>query len=80
MPGSMTDNITNLPQMSNIGVPGQFVFRLDVRDNPGEYINGQFVFKIEKREMTTPGNCLMHIVFVLHVILTITHTMYIVFE
>lgn len=55
----MTDNMTNLPQMSNIGVPGQFVFRLDVRDNPGEYINGQFVFKIEKRsrEMTTPGNC-----------------------
>lgn len=55
----MTDNMTNLPQMSNIGVPGQFVFRLDVRDNPSEYINGQFVFKIEKRsrEMTTPGNC-----------------------
>lgn len=60
----MTNNMTNLPQMSNIGVPGQFVFRLDVKENPGEYISGQFVFKIENREMTTLGFCLMHIVFV----------------
>jgi hypothetical protein len=25
----MTDAVLNLPQMSNIGVPGQFVFRVD---------------------------------------------------
>nr|XP_022329841.1 sushi, nidogen and EGF-like domain-containing protein 1 [Crassostrea virginica] len=29
VPGSMTDSMLNLPQMSNIGIPGQFVFRVD---------------------------------------------------
>ncbi|XP_065942673.1 fibropellin-3 isoform X2 [Magallana gigas] len=29
VPGSMTDSMLNLPQLSNIGVPGQFVFRVD---------------------------------------------------
>ncbi|XP_048735670.2 sushi, nidogen and EGF-like domain-containing protein 1, partial [Ostrea edulis] len=29
VPGSMTDAVLNLTQMSNIGVPGQFVFRVD---------------------------------------------------
>lgn len=42
----MKDSMLNLTQMSNVGVPGQFVFRVDVRVNPGEYIPGQFVFKI----------------------------------
>ncbi|XP_065942667.1 uncharacterized protein [Magallana gigas] len=37
--GSMTDSLLNLPQMSNIGVPGQFVFR------------------VENREITAPDNC-----------------------
>lgn len=36
----MTDIMLNLTQMSNIGVPGQFIFRVDERDikNAGEYI------------------------------------------
>lgn len=36
----MTDSMLNLTQMSNIGVPGQFIFRVDERDikNAGEYI------------------------------------------
>ena len=25
----MTENMINLPQMSNIGIPGQFAFRID---------------------------------------------------
>ncbi|XP_061173565.1 sushi, nidogen and EGF-like domain-containing protein 1 [Saccostrea echinata] len=29
VPGSMTSAMLNLPQMSNIGIPGQFVFRVD---------------------------------------------------
>uniref|UniRef100_A0A8W8I3F3 G-protein coupled receptor 133 n=1 Tax=Magallana gigas TaxID=29159 RepID=A0A8W8I3F3_MAGGI len=29
VPGSMTDSMLNLPQASNVGVPGQFVFRVD---------------------------------------------------
>lgn len=29
VPGSMTDAVLNLPQMSNIGIPGQYVFRVD---------------------------------------------------
>ncbi|XP_061173563.1 fibropellin-1-like [Saccostrea echinata] len=29
VPGSMTNAVLNLPQMSNIGIPGQFVFRVD---------------------------------------------------
>ncbi|XP_052697611.1 sushi, nidogen and EGF-like domain-containing protein 1 [Crassostrea angulata] len=31
VPGSMTDTMLSLPQMSNIAVPGQFVFRVDER-------------------------------------------------
>uniref|UniRef100_K1PT21 Sushi, nidogen and EGF-like domain-containing protein 1 n=1 Tax=Magallana gigas TaxID=29159 RepID=K1PT21_MAGGI len=34
VPGSMKDSMLNLTQMSNVGVPGQFVFRVDVRVNP----------------------------------------------
>nr|XP_034326973.1 uncharacterized protein LOC105329357 isoform X6 [Crassostrea gigas] len=33
VPGSMKDSMLNLTQMSNVGVPGQFVFRVDVRVN-----------------------------------------------
>ncbi|XP_062582966.1 sushi, nidogen and EGF-like domain-containing protein 1, partial [Saccostrea cucullata] len=29
VPGSMTNAVLNLPQMSNIGIPGQYVFRVD---------------------------------------------------
>lgn len=41
VPGSMTDSMLNLPQLSDIGVPGQFVFRVDEREiaNAGEYKN-----------------------------------------
>lgn len=37
----MTDSMLNLTQMSNIDVPGQFVFRVDEREiaNAGEYKN-----------------------------------------
>ena len=39
--GSMTDSMFNLPQMSNIGIPGQFVFRVDQTNitNAGHYPN-----------------------------------------
>lgn len=39
VPGSMTDSMLNLPHMSNIGVPGQFVFRVDQSKiaNAGNY-------------------------------------------
>ena len=39
--GSMTDSMFNLPQMSNIGIPGQFVFRVDQTSitNAGHYPN-----------------------------------------
>lgn len=54
--------------MSNIGVPGQFVFRLDEKeiDNAGEYISDQFVFGIENREINTPTYCVMNIIFSLY--------------
>lgn len=37
--GSMTDSVLNLPQMSNIGIPGKFVFRVDLAEiaNAGNY-------------------------------------------
>lgn len=37
--GSMTDSVLNLPQMSNIGIPGKFVFRVDLTEiaNAGNY-------------------------------------------
>ena len=41
VPGSMTDSMLNLPRMSNIGIPGQFVFRVDQTNitNAGLYLN-----------------------------------------
>lgn len=41
VPGSMTNSVLNLPQMSNIGVPGQFVFRVDQNkiSNAGKAFN-----------------------------------------
>lgn len=32
VPGSMTDRMRNLPRMSNIDIPGQFVFRVDQKE------------------------------------------------
>ena len=39
VPGSMTDSMLSLPRMSNIGIPGQFVFRVDLTNitNAGHY-------------------------------------------
>lgn len=44
----MTESMLNLPQASNVGVPGQFVFRVDKKTTAGEYISNQFVFKNRK--------------------------------
>lgn len=38
----------NLPQASNVGVPGQFVFRVDKKTTDGECISNQFVFNDRK--------------------------------
>lgn len=61
----MTDKMMNLSQMSNIGVPGQFVFRLDEReiDIASEYIHDQFVFRIENKMINTLNHCVINIVF-----------------
>lgn len=48
VPGSMTESMLNLPQASNVGVPGQFVFRVDKKTTDGECISNQFVFKDRK--------------------------------
>ncbi|XP_078317936.1 uncharacterized protein LOC144620594 isoform X2 [Crassostrea virginica] len=36
VPGSMTDRMRNLPKMSNIDIPGQFVFRVDQTETDQE--------------------------------------------
>lgn len=48
--GSMTDSMLNLTQMSNIDVPGQFVFRVDEREiaNAGKYKNLYQLFKSQQ--------------------------------
>ena len=30
--GSMTDSVLNLPNMSNVDIPGKFVFRVDLAE------------------------------------------------
>lgn len=39
VPGSMTDSVLNLPNMSNVDIPGKFVFRVDLAEiaNAGNY-------------------------------------------
>lgn len=44
----MTDSMLNLPQASNVDVPGKFVFRVDKKTTDGECISNQFVFKDRK--------------------------------
>lgn len=48
LPGSMTGNITQLAQSSNVGIKGRWMFRVDgpnilLPNRPTLKINGQFV-------------------------------------
>ena len=49
VPGSMTDSMLNLPRMSNIGIPGQFVFRVDQTNitNAGLYLNIYYILNYQ---------------------------------
>lgn len=58
VPGSMTNSVLNLPQMSNIGVPGQFVFRVDQNkiSNAGKAFNLLQYKKRYNPSLITPKN------------------------
>lgn len=54
----MTNSVLNLPQMSNIGVPGQFVFRVDQNkiSNAGKAFNLLQYKKRYNPSLITPKN------------------------